>query len=144
MIRILRQIEFSNLEVDPKVVWRLSGYSDPIQARPSVQQVFHRAMEMGPTLLEPAACYDIFQVEEVTSSSVEVEGDVSFESRDLAYRHREARELAAFITTIGPRLGEQVNKCRVLLRKGARAPAESERVHLTEAELEAGWLGFLR
>jgi len=30
-------------------------------------------------------------------------------------------------------------KCRVLLRKGARAPAESERVHLTKAELEAGW-----
>ena len=30
-------------------------------------------------------------------------------------------------------------KCRVLLSKGARAPTESERVHLTEAELEAGW-----
>lgn len=30
-------------------------------------------------------------------------------------------------------------KCRVLLLKGARAPSESERVHLTEAELEAGW-----
>jgi uncharacterized 2Fe-2S/4Fe-4S cluster protein (DUF4445 family) len=30
-------------------------------------------------------------------------------------------------------------KCRVLLSEGAKAPAESERVHLTEAELDAGW-----
>jgi len=30
-------------------------------------------------------------------------------------------------------------KCRVLLSKGARAPTESERVHLTETDLEAGW-----
>ena len=30
-------------------------------------------------------------------------------------------------------------KCRVLLSEGAKAPTESERVHLTKAELKAGW-----
>ena len=115
MIRILRQADLPNLEVEPKLVWRLLGYSDPMQMRPAIQEVFHQAMEMGPTLLEPAACYDIFPIARVTPSSVEVEDGVSFESRDLASRFREARELAALITTIGPRLEEQVEK---LLRSG--------------------------
>lgn len=30
-------------------------------------------------------------------------------------------------------------KCRVLLHEGTRTPTESERVHLTEAELKTGW-----
>lgn len=98
------------MEVDSEEVWRLLGYSDPIQARPAIQEVFHQAMEIGQTLLEPAACYDIFQTERVTSASVEVEGHVSLESQDLAHRSREARELAVFITTIGPGLEEQVGK----------------------------------
>ena len=110
MIRILPQADFPNLEVDPKEVWRLLGYSDPFQASPAIQEIFHQAMEIGQTILEPAACYDIFQTERATSSSVEVDGRVSFESQDLAHRHQEARELAVFITTIGPSLEEQVRK----------------------------------
>jgi len=110
MIQILRQADFPNLKVDPKRVWCLLGYSDPKQVSPAIQKAFHRAMEIGPTLLEPTACYDIFPIARVTSSSVEVEGGVSFESQDLAHRFREARELAALITTIGPGLEEQVAK----------------------------------
>jgi hypothetical protein len=110
MMRVLLRAEFQNLEVNPKAVWRELGYSNPAQARPVIQEAFRQAIEMGQTALEPAACYDIFQIERVTSSSVEVEGGVSFESQDLAHRHREAKELAAFIVTIGPRLEEQVVK----------------------------------
>jgi len=109
-MRILPQAEFQNLEVTPKGVWRRLGYSEPALASPAIQKAFHQAVEIGQTVLEPAACYDIFQIERVTSSSVEVEDGVSFESQDLAHRHREARELAAFIVTIGPRLEEQVEK----------------------------------
>ena len=110
MMQIISQAEFQNLEVNPKAVWQELGYSNPNQARPAIQEAFHQAMEIGPTLLEPTACYDIFQIERVTSSSVEVEGGVSFESQDLAQRHQEARELAAFIVTIGPGLEERVAK----------------------------------
>ncbi len=110
MIRILSQADFPNLEVDPKGVWCLAGYSNPKQASPAIQKVFHQAMEIGPTLLEPAACYDIFQIERVTSSSVEVRGGVTFDSRDLALRCREARKLAAFIVTAGPRVEQEAEK----------------------------------
>jgi hypothetical protein len=110
MLRLIPQAEFSNVEVSPDEVWRYLGYPNSNQASPAIQKVFHQAMEVGLTLLEPVACYDIFQIGRVTSSSVEVEGGVSFDSRDLALRHRKAKELAAFIITIGPRVEEEATK----------------------------------
>ena len=110
MLRIIPQSEFSSLEISPDEVWRYLGYANPNKASSAVQEVFRQAMEIGPTLLEPVACYDIFQIERVTASSVEVVGGVSFDSRDLALRHREAKELAAFIVTAGSRVGEEAEK----------------------------------
>jgi hypothetical protein len=110
MLRLIPEAEFSKVEVSPDEVWRYLGYPNSNQASPAIQKVFHQAMEIGPTLLEPVACYDISQIGRVTSSSVEVEGGVSFDSQDLALRHREAKELAAFIITIGPRLEEETMK----------------------------------
>ncbi len=110
MMRILPQAEFQNLETNLKEVWQRLGYPDPALASPAIQEVFHRAMEIWQTLIEPVACYDIFQIERVTPSSVEVKGGVSFESQVLAYLCQEARELAVFIVTIGPRLEEEVGK----------------------------------
>lgn len=110
MMRILLQAEFRNLEVNPKEVWQRLGYPDLALVSPAIQEAFHRAMEIWQTLVEPVACYDIFQIEGVTPSSVEVKGGVSFESQVLAYLCQEARELAVFIVTIGPRLEEEVGK----------------------------------
>jgi len=110
MIRILHEAELPNLEVNPKEVWYWLGYSDPMQARPAMQKVFNQAMEKGPSFLEPAACYDIFPIAGVTPFSVEVKGGVVFESQDLASRFQGARELAAFIVTIGPHLEEEVKQ----------------------------------
>ncbi len=110
MLQIVPEAEFSNVEVSSDEVWRYLGYPNSSQASPAIQKVFHQAMEIGPTLLEPVACYGISQIGRVTSSSVEVEGGVSFDSRDLALRHREAKELAAFIITIGPRVEEEAMK----------------------------------
>jgi len=110
MIRILRGAELPKLEVNPKVMWESLGYSDPGQASQTMQRLFRQAMEMGPTLLEPAACYDTFPITLVTRSTVEVAGGVSFQSQDLARRFRQATELAAFISTIGPRLEQEVEK----------------------------------
>jgi len=109
-MQIISQAEFQSLEVNPKAVWLELGYLNPPQARRAIQEAFQRAMEVGPTLLEPKACYDIFQIERVTPSSVEIEGGVSFESQDLAQRYQGAKELAAFIMTLGSRLEEQVAK----------------------------------
>jgi len=78
MIKILNKAELSTLEVNPKGVWYSLGYSDPMQARPAIQKAFNQAMEKGPSLLEPAACYDIFPIAGVTPFSVEVKGGVVF------------------------------------------------------------------
>jgi len=110
VLQIIPEAEFSNVKVPRHEVWRYLGYSNPNQASPTIKKVFNRVMEMGPPLLEPVACYDIFPIKKVTPSSVEVEGGVSFESQDLALRHREAKELTAFIITIGPRVEEEATK----------------------------------
>ena len=109
MIKLLHETEFSGLEVDPEVVWRFLGYSDPDEVRPEIREIYRKAMEIGPSFLEPAACYDIFPIKDVTSSSVEVDG-VSFDSHDLALRQHDAKELAVFITTIGPGLEEEIGR----------------------------------
>ena len=109
MIRVLSQVNFPSLNVDPQRVWCLLGYTDSNKASPTIQGVFHRAMEIGANLLEPAACYDILKIKRVNSSSIEID-DVLFESEDLACRFRDAEEMAIFIATIGPHLEEKVDK----------------------------------
>lgn len=110
MLQIISGAEFANFKVPPHEVWRYLGYPNPNQASPAIQEVFHQAMEIGPPLLEPVACYDIFPIKKRTPSSVEIEGGVSLDSQDLALRHREAKELAAFIITIGPHVEEEAAK----------------------------------
>ena len=110
MIRTLGQADIPDFKVDPERVWCMAGYSDPSRARPIMQKAFQRTWEIGPSLLEPAACYDTFPITGVTSCSVTVNGAVSFQSRDLAGHFREAREMTILIVTIGPRLEKQVEK----------------------------------
>ena len=110
MIRTLGQADIPDFKVDPERVWCMAGYSDPSQARPIMQKAFQRTWEIGPSLLDPAACYDTFPITGVTSCSVTVNGAVSFQSRDLAEHFREAREMTVLIVTIGPRLEKQVEK----------------------------------
>ena len=110
MLQIVPEAEFSKVKVPRREVWRYLGYANPSQASPAIQKVFNRVMEMGPPLLEPVACYDIFPIKKVTPSLVEVKSGVSFDSQDLALRHREAKELAAFIITIGSRVEEEAMK----------------------------------
>jgi len=108
MIRTLSQADISGFKVDPERVWCMAGYFDPSRARPIMQKVFQQAWEIGPSLLEPAACYDTFPITEVTSCSVAVDGAVSFQSRDLAEHFREAKKMTVLIVTIGPRLEKHV------------------------------------
>ncbi len=108
-MRILSEADFSDVKVEPDRLWCLAGYSDPSRASRIMNKALERAMEMGAGLLEPVACYDMFPIEKVTSSSVDVDS-ISFESQDLAFRFREARELAVLIVTIGPRLENQVEE----------------------------------
>lgn len=99
----------NKLIVDLEQVWQRLGYSDPALAPTRIQQAFTQALEIGQGLLEPMACYDIFPIAGITPSSVKLEG-ISFESRELVARCRGAKELVAFIVTIGPRLEERVEQ----------------------------------
>jgi cobalamin-dependent methionine synthase I len=110
MLQIVPEAEFSDFNVPPHEVWRYLGYLNPTEARQDIQKIFQQVMEMGPTFLEPAACYDILPIKRVTSSLVEIEGGVSFNSQDLALRQRGAKELAVFIATVGPRVEEEAGR----------------------------------
>jgi cobalamin-dependent methionine synthase I len=110
MLQIIPQSEFSGFKVPQHEVWRYLGYIEESKARPEIREIFKRVIEeVGPPLLEPAACYDIFPVKNVTSSSVEVDG-VSFESQDFALRQNRAKEIALFITTVGAGVGEKAGE----------------------------------
>ncbi len=111
----MHKAEFSNVEVPLPEVWRYLGYPDRARARKDIQDIFRQVMEVGLTLLEPAGCYDIFPIKNVTSSAVELEGDVRFDSKDLAHRQQRAKELAAFVVTAGPRLEDEAAR---LIRSG--------------------------
>lgn len=109
MLQIIDQNRFSDFKVPPRDVWRFMGYFSPDDARPEIRKACYDAMEMALSLLEPAACYDIFPIKDITSSSVEIDG-ASFNSKDLVLRQREAKELAIFINTMGPRVEEEVDR----------------------------------
>jgi hypothetical protein len=112
MLQIIPEAELSNFEVPPHEVWRYLGYLEPDRARSDIKKAYQQVMDMGPPLLKPAACYDIFPIKKVTPSSVEinVNGGVSFNSRDLAVRQCEAKEIAVLITTVGPRAEEEAER----------------------------------
>jgi hypothetical protein len=103
----MHKMAISQCEVPPHEVRRYLGYPDSACVREDIQGIFQQVMETGPGFLEPAGCYDIFPIKSVTSSAVEVAGEIRFESKDLALRHCRARELAAFVVTVGPRLEEE-------------------------------------
>lgn len=106
---IMRLLNPTELEVKLNQVWQRLRYDDPAQAPMQVQLAFTRAVQIGPGLLEPKACYDIFPIKRITPSSVELKG-ISFESKELVARCRGAKELAVFIATIGSQLEEQVGQ----------------------------------
>jgi hypothetical protein len=110
MLQIVSQVELSDFKVFSHEVWRYLGYLDPSRVRQDIQKIFQRVMEIGPPLLEPAACYDIFPIRRVTVSSIEIEGGVSFDSQDLVLRQRGAKELAVSVATAGPGVEEEVEK----------------------------------
>ena len=110
MLQIIPQSEFSGFKVPPHEVWRYLGYIEESQARPEIREIFKRVIEeVGPPLLEPAACYDIFPIKNVTSSSVEVDG-VFFDSQDFALRQNKTKEIALFIVTVGAGVGEKAEE----------------------------------
>jgi len=108
-MQVLVQVKLKGSDVKLEHVWRRLGYPGEAQTNAAIQRAFQQAVECGKTLLEPAACYDIFPLEAITPSSIRLNG-VSFESRELAARCHDAEELAIFIVTIGPRLEERVNQ----------------------------------
>lgn len=106
MVKILNS---PGLEVELDRVWQRLCYDDPAQVPMQTQLAFTRAVEIGQESLESTTCYDIFPIEGMTPSSVKLQG-ISFESRELVARCREAKELAVFIATIGPRLEKRVEQ----------------------------------
>jgi cobalamin-dependent methionine synthase I len=111
----MHKLSISHCEVPPHEVRRYLGYPDSVCVREDIHDIFQQVMEAGPALLEPAGCYEIFPIKSVTSSAVEVAGKIRFDSKDLALRHSRAKELAAFVVTVGPRLEEEAAR---LLQSG--------------------------
>ena len=106
----MNKANIPGIHVPAKKVLRYLGYPALSPARKDVQDVFLRAMEVGPPLLKPAACYDVVHIKSIASDAVYLEGGVSFNSRDLALRLRGAKEAALLIVTVGEELEEEVDR----------------------------------
>lgn len=98
------------LEIESLRVWQRLGYDHPPQMALAVLSAFHHATELGKQLLMPVACYCIYNIEMILSSSMVEIGGKSLCSRELAFRVRGAKELVVFIATIGQRLEEKVEE----------------------------------
>lgn len=99
----------TSLEVELKQVWQRLGYDGSAQASLPIRLAFTQAVEIGRELLKPAACYDIFPLEEVIPPLVKLEG-IFFTSEEISVRCRGAQELAVFVVTIGPQLEKRVEQ----------------------------------
>ena len=103
------QIRLKGLNVNLEHVWQWLGYSASVRAPIQLRNVFQRTVKFGKTLIEPAACYDIFPIEAITPSSIKLRG-ISLEGKELAANCQGAEEVAIFIVTIGSQLDEQVKQ----------------------------------
>lgn len=111
---ILGKPEFKRIELDEVKLWKRLGYSNPAKVDGSTKRIFNNIVGLGQRLIQPEACYKISGIESINSQSekdtIELKNGIEFISDDLAELLSGSRQLATFLTTIGPQVEEKVEE----------------------------------
>lgn len=91
---------------------RRQGIKEYSRLRPGIKNLFREVLAgmKSERLLEPAIAYEIHPIREVRNARVLLEGNVALDGRKLASLLAKAKELAAVVCTIGPRLEKKVTE----------------------------------
>ncbi|MBL7061114.1 MAG: hypothetical protein ISS54_00055 [Dehalococcoidia bacterium] len=91
-------------------VLRRQGFRGHSKIRPEIKNLILELLATveNTHLLEPAVAYEYYQVTGMSSGQVSLEGDKAIHGSLLPTIFPEAKELAALVCTIGPKLEKQV------------------------------------
>jgi hypothetical protein len=106
---VLRDIKF-DLELD-RVLQR-QGYKDPSRVRPEMKEMATSMIDEVRTLglIESAVAYETYQVVQVGTEAITLEGGIALEGSLLPSRLPNAGRLIIIVSTIGPRLEAMVKE----------------------------------
>jgi len=98
------------LSLKTREVLRRQGLGGGAKVRPEIKDsILELLASVKKTrLLEPAAAYEYYAVSDMNGSQISLEGDKAIQGPLLPAIFPEAKELAAVVSTIGPRLEKQV------------------------------------
>ncbi len=98
------------LSLKTKEVLRREGFREHSKIRPEIKNLILELLASVESahLLEPAAAYEIHSITEMSHSQVSLGGNLVVHGPLLPSLLPEAKELAAVVCTIGPRLEKQV------------------------------------
>jgi hypothetical protein len=105
----MRKITDVPVSLDTEDVLEGQGI-DPKRARPSLMSPAQTILDALPTLLSPAALYDLVPVKSFRHKTIELEDGATFEGALAARALAGAKEVALAICTIGPALEERMNQ----------------------------------
>jgi len=98
------------LSLKTREVLRRQGLGGGAKVRPEIKDLILEllASVKKTRLLEPAVAYEYYAVSGMNGSQISLEGDKAIQGPLLPAIFPEAKELAAVVSTIGPRLEKQV------------------------------------
>ena len=104
-------VEFKNITIPVKAVMRRLGYPPDGALNGQVKPIFKGELAKAPSFFDPKGVYRILPVESVDDGAV-VMKDENFRirSRQVANMLKDSDQVVLFMTTLGPRLEEEVKK----------------------------------
>jgi hypothetical protein len=96
------------LSLKTREVLRREGFRERSKVRPEIKSLIRELLVKKAHLVEPAVAYEIYPITGMSEGQLSLKGNVVVHSPLFPSLLPEAKELAAVVTTIGPRLEKQV------------------------------------
>jgi len=100
-----------SLSVDPKRVWQRMGHRDPAQVKPRVKKAFEAIYPQALALLRPRVAYRVLELTDIDVQTHTLNTpEAHFSSSDLIRLFGHAKQLAAFVVSVGAELEAEVKR----------------------------------
>jgi hypothetical protein len=96
------------LSLKTREVLHREGFRERSKVRPEIRSLIRELLVKKAHLVEPAVAYEIYPITGMSPGQLSLKGNLVLHSSLFPSLLPEAKELATVVTTIGPRLEEQV------------------------------------
>jgi cobalamin-dependent methionine synthase I len=104
-------VEFKNIAIPVKTVLRRLGYPVDEKLNGRVKPIFEKELDKAPSLFKPKGVYRMLSVDSNTDGIVSFnESDFQIHSKQVSKMLKQADPVVLFMTTLGLRLEEEVNR----------------------------------